>query len=96
MQLKISAKDGMVTIDTPGKTGNTDFSFALLMGMYQGGTTPTVDGMGCQVNDEALRPDLEALCGKITDALREFGEKHPESGILPKHLLTTTPSLEAQ
>lgn len=94
MQLKISAKDGLVTIDTPGKTGTSDFSFALLMGMYQGGSTPSVDGMGCQVNDETLRPDLEALCGRITDALREFGQKHPDAGILPKHLMPVTP--EAQ
>lgn len=78
MNLTIRAEGGMVTIDTLKQDGRFDFSFAAIAGMYQ---TPSTNGSGCQVNDETLAEDLDAMAQKIVAALEEFGAKHPDSGV---------------
>lgn len=78
IDLKIHAASGMVDIRTPFPEGGFAFNFASMAGMYK---TPDTNGFACQVNDEALRQDLEAMSQKIVSAIEEFGVKHPESGI---------------
>lgn len=77
MELTISASQGMVNIDTKATDNRFAFAFGLIADMYLTGA-----GVGCQVNDEALRQDIQTMCLKIADALQEFGLKHPETEIL--------------
>lgn len=79
MDLTISAWQGMVNIDTRTGDQPESFSFGTIAGMYTTGA-----GVGCQVNDEALREDIMAMCLKISDAIQQFGLKHPELPILDK------------
>jgi hypothetical protein len=80
MELKVVAKDGLVSIETPDKQAAAGFSFALNKGMYGG----TNHGVGCQVNTPAMAADIVTLGNQIANALFTFGEKYPELGILDR------------
>lgn len=78
LELKVFASQGMVDVRTPFTERDGDFVVSLILGAYKGPN----DAICSQVNNPAMQADIEKLGCQIADALRDFGLKHPESGIL--------------
>ncbi|MDO8414823.1 MAG: hypothetical protein Q7S87_01280 [Agitococcus sp.] len=76
MNLAIHLSPDFITIDTQDKHASNSFSFALALDAYASGA-----GVGCQVNDEALRPTIEALCMRIATQLTEFIKNNPATPV---------------
>lgn len=62
------------TVDAKFEDERLCFSHSTFKGMYTTG-----DGVGCQVNDENAREDIEELCAELNAALDKFLQKQAHS-----------------
>lgn len=67
MELHIVASANDARIETCDKQSPTAFVFYRRRDAYTTG-----DGVGCQVNDESLRAQIEGLCMELSTAVMNF------------------------
>lgn len=69
--LRVICDGSSIRISTPQNARAHDFTYAKEIGMYTGR-----DAVGCQVNDESLRKDIELMGEEISKAISNFYSKH--------------------